>query len=161
LAQVALLAALAGCGSGGREPAAAGSGGARPPTPSVRITMAALHQAGGVPPGWRLRVPPGDLAAGRRGFADAGCPACRRRAGGAAEMLATTPAAQVGKDMPAAPPGDATRFYVQVYDVRPGELEHFERWFRDEGARAFLAHDGLVDVRTWVDLTRDGPSLVT
>ena len=28
-------------------------------------------------------------------------------------------------------------------------------------ARAFLAHDGLVRVDTWVDTTRDGPSLVT
>jgi mono/diheme cytochrome c family protein len=235
-AQLALLAALAGCGSDGREPAA-GSGEPRPATPSVRITMAALHQAGGVPPGWRLSLPPGDVAAGRRTFVDAGCHACHRvdgepfssptagpgpdltgmgshhppeyfaesilnpdavlvegpgwidadghsvmpgypdltlrqladlvaylkslRSGGAAEMLATAPMAQVGKDLPAAPPGDATLFYVQVYDVRPGELEPFERWFHDEGARAFLAHDGLLDVRTWVDLTRDGPSLVT
>ena len=42
-----------------------------------------------------------------------------------------------------------------------GRLDEFEAWFRDEGARAFLAHDGLVRVDTWVDTTRDGPSLVT
>src|SRR2546427_12863874 len=40
--------------------------------------MAALHQAGGVPPGWGFTVPPGDVGAGRRTFADAGCPSCHR-----------------------------------------------------------------------------------
>ncbi len=71
-------------------------------------------------------------------------------AGGAAEMLTAAP--------PAEP---TTYYYVQAYDVLPGRLDEFEAWFRDEGARAFLAHDGLVRVDTWVDTTRDGPSLVT
>lgn len=40
------------------------------------ITMAALHQAGGVPPGWKFAPPPGDAAAGRRAFVDLGCYTC-------------------------------------------------------------------------------------
>ena len=38
--------------------------------------MAALHQAGGVPPGWKFAPPPGDAAAGRRAFVDFGCYSC-------------------------------------------------------------------------------------
>jgi hypothetical protein len=46
------------------------------PPPPQPITMAALHQAGGVPPGWRFSPPPGDAAAGRRAFVDLGCYTC-------------------------------------------------------------------------------------
>ena len=234
---IILAAALAvttvRCGRGDKERAPAPS--ERPAIRSVRITMAALHQAGGVPPGWRFTVPPGDVAAGRRTFADAGCPSCHLvareafppptgpgpeltgmgshhpaeyfvesiltpdavlvdgpgyigpdgrsvmpsypdltlrqladlvaylkslTAGGAREMLTAAPPAPV-KDLPTPPAEPTTYYYVQAYDVLPGRLDEFEAWFRDEGARAFLAHDGLVRVDTWVDATRDGPSLVT
>jgi len=46
------------------------------PPASTRITMKALHAAGGVPPGWRFTVPPGDAAAGRRAFVEFKCYAC-------------------------------------------------------------------------------------
>src|SRR5437879_9272718 len=229
----ALAVTTARCGRGYQETAPAPS--ERPAIRSVRITMAALHQAGGVPPGWRFTVPPGDIGAGRRTFADAGYPSCHRvareafppptgpgpeltgmgshhpaeyfvesiltpdavlvdgpgyigpdgrsvmpsypdltlrqltdlvaylkslTAGGAAEMLTAAPPAPV-KDLPAPPAEPTTYYYVQAYDVLPGRLAEFEAWSRDEGARAFLAHDGLVRVDTWVDTTRDGPSLVT
>ena len=49
--------------------------GAAPPA-SIRITMEALHAAGGVPPGWRFTTPPGDAAAGRQAFVDFKCYAC-------------------------------------------------------------------------------------
>jgi len=45
-------------------------------TRSVRITMEALHRAGGVPPGWRFTPPAGDATAGERVFRDAGCDSC-------------------------------------------------------------------------------------
>jgi len=83
------------------------------------------------------------------------------RAGGAAEMMAATPARPPSEVPPATAPSDATIYYVQVYDVLPGELGNFEEWFRDEGARAFRALDGVVAVDTWIDLTRDGPAFAT
>ena len=43
-----------------------------------RLTMAELHAAGGVPPGWRFSPPPGDAELGRALFARLGCPACHR-----------------------------------------------------------------------------------
>ena len=43
---------------------------------SVHVTMDALHATGGVPPGWQLTMRTGDVAAGRRTFADLGCPSC-------------------------------------------------------------------------------------
>ena len=56
----------------GHGQAAVAPGSAAP----VRITMDALHAAGGVPPGWRFTLPAGDVAAGRRAFADFKCYAC-------------------------------------------------------------------------------------
>ncbi|MBX3026337.1 cytochrome c [bacterium] len=48
-----------------------------PPTPkSVRITMEALHAAGGVPPGWELALIPGDVLSGRQLFITQGCHNC-------------------------------------------------------------------------------------
>ena len=38
--------------------------------------MAALHQSGGVPPGWTFSPPPGDPISGHRLFRDFGCPTC-------------------------------------------------------------------------------------
>jgi hypothetical protein len=38
--------------------------------------MDALHAAGGVPPGWRFTLPPGDPAAGRQVYVDFKCYAC-------------------------------------------------------------------------------------
>lgn len=51
--------------------------------PGIRISMDALHRAGGVPPGWKLTPPPGDATTGRRLFADLGCSACHSVDGGA------------------------------------------------------------------------------
>ncbi len=48
---------------------------------SVRITMDALHQAGGVPPQWEFLPPQGDPEAGRRLFVDFGCHSCHAVAG--------------------------------------------------------------------------------
>lgn len=43
---------------------------------SVRISMEALHAAGGVPPGWELSLQPGDVKGGRQVFVEQGCPSC-------------------------------------------------------------------------------------
>ena len=61
----------------GSPPAQSGAPakGSTPPA-SVRTTMEALHAAGGVPPGWRFTLPPGDPAAGRRAFVELKCYAC-------------------------------------------------------------------------------------
>ena len=64
---------LAGCE---RDRPDAASHATRAATPGPRIDMAELHRTGGVPPRWRFAVPPGDGAAGRRAFADLGCPSC-------------------------------------------------------------------------------------
>ncbi len=76
---IIIVAALAGRALIQRHaPVVAG----RPATkPGVRLTMDALHQQGGVPLGWQLTPPPGDVAAGRQAFRDLGCAACHRVAG--------------------------------------------------------------------------------
>jgi mono/diheme cytochrome c family protein len=217
----------------------------RPQQPPVRITMDALHKAGGVPPGWKMAPPPGDVAAGRQAFIDFGCHSCHAikgeqfpaspgedsigpeltgmgshhppayfveailnpdavlvegpgylsddnrsrmpaypdmtvtqladlvaylqsltagdggehaghagHGGGIAQLALLTP-------RPAPPKSDATVFFVQVYDVRDGQLAAFEEWFKREGAAGLLAHDGLAGIDTYVDNTRGGPAVIT
>jgi hypothetical protein len=62
--------------AGHGAPSSTSSTAAPAPSGSVRITMDALHAAGGVPPGWRFSLPPGNPAAGRQVFVDMKCYAC-------------------------------------------------------------------------------------
>jgi mono/diheme cytochrome c family protein len=64
--------------------------------PGVRLSMDALHRQGGVPIGWQMSLSPGDVAAGRRAFADFGCPACHRVAG---ESFSPPDAAGLGPEL--------------------------------------------------------------
>jgi len=75
---LALLSLMAGCGEKASAPS---SSRARTSQRSVRITMDALHQLGGIPAGWQLTMLPGDVAAGRRAFEELGCPSCHKVAG--------------------------------------------------------------------------------
>jgi hypothetical protein len=92
---VAALAvhALRGDRPAGRSPGAA----SRPaPRPGVRLTMEALHQQGGLPLGWQLTPPPGDVDTGRRTFGELGCPSCHRVAG---ESFPEATGTRVGPDL--------------------------------------------------------------
>lgn len=64
---LALALTLAGC-TPRRDSTAA-------PLPQP-ITMAALHQSGGVPAGWKFTLPPGNATIGRALFVDYGCHKC-------------------------------------------------------------------------------------
>lgn len=75
------LLVLAACGEGRKEVPPAAAAPARSAARSVRITMDALHQSGGIPPGWHFTVPAGSIDAGRRAFVDLGCHSCHRVAG--------------------------------------------------------------------------------
>src|SRR5215510_8249324 len=77
---IVLLVAVLACGESTKKPT---SPAARPRTSprSVRITMDALHQLGGVPSGWQLTPLPGYVEAGRRAFQDLGCASCHKVAG--------------------------------------------------------------------------------
>jgi hypothetical protein len=67
---IALMAAV-GCGSRSEPPSAV-----RARKPGIRVSMDQLHRMGGVPAGWKLSPPPGDVAAGRQAFVDFGCYSC-------------------------------------------------------------------------------------
>ena len=85
---VACLLIVVGCGGAPTTttttttaPASAARGASAPRPrgePGVRTTMMALHQTGGVPPGWKLVPPPGDVATGRQLFQDLGCTSCHK-----------------------------------------------------------------------------------
>lgn len=231
----------------------------QPKKPPVRMTMDALHKLGGVPAGWQLTPPPGDVAKGRELFVDFGCNSCHRvegeafsaeagsggvgpdltgmgahhppayfaeailnpdailiegdgyisetntstmpvypemtvaqlgdlvaylsslTTGGAHAGHARMDHAAMGHTMPggpptagtqpalppsllpkpSAPPSQARSFFVQTYDVLPGRVPDFEAWFEREGRARFAAIPGLVSVDTYVDATRNGPSVTT
>jgi len=81
IAAVLLLAVFGGSGPArGQSHAGHGAAPAAPgaPTTGTRITMDALHATGGVPPGWRFTLPPGDPAAGRQVYLDLKCYACHQ-----------------------------------------------------------------------------------
>ena len=229
---ILVLAIAVGCGGGSSQRT---SSAPRPRTPGVRLNMMDLHRMGGVPPGWKLSPPPGDVATGRTLFVDYGCASCHRVEG---ESFSVKPGAgEVGPDltgmgahhppayfaeailnpdailiegpgyispdghstmpdypdmsiqqlgdlvaylsslktggahaghvmgassrpmwpesMRAKPPESAAKeFFIQSYDVKPGQLPAFEQWWKEQGARRFLAFDGLVSVDTYVDYTR-------
>ena len=65
------------------------------------------------------------------------------------------------KEVPPPPAQPASIFFVQAYDINDGSLDDFESWFKAEGAAAFLAHDGVVNIETWVDTAHDSRSVVT
>jgi mono/diheme cytochrome c family protein len=212
---------------------------ARPETPGVRVTMLALHQMGGVPPGWKLAVPPGNPDTGRQVFVDYGCPSCHRVAGEPFEKDAeggvgpaltgmgshhppeyfaesilnpdavlvegqgfisdggrsTMPSypdmtlvqladvvaylssltmgaedhamptnsmpINVPRHRPTPPEQTARVFFTQTYELKDGQVEAFETWFRDEGAKKFLGYPGLVSIETFVDTTRPGPAVTS
>ena len=73
-------ALLASCAGSDKGPPASATIPRTSPS-SVRITMDALHQLGGVPTGWQLTMLPGDVQAGRRTFEELGCPSCHKVSG--------------------------------------------------------------------------------
>jgi len=84
LGLVPVLAQHAGHPAPATPPAAA-----KPPTP---ITMEELHRGGGVPPGWKFTLPPGDAKTGRQIFAKLECNKCHEvkpdfpKSGGAGDI---------------------------------------------------------------------------
>jgi hypothetical protein len=57
-------------------------------------------------------------------------------------------------ERPPPPETTAKAYFIQSYDVKPGQLAPFQAWWQSQGAKRFLAFDGLLSVDTYVDLTR-------
>lgn len=55
----------------------------------------------------------------------------------------------------------ATVWFVQVYDVKEGQLEPMKKWLAEEGGKQFLDFPGAASFETWVDLITPGPTLRT
>jgi len=74
-AAVGLVLLACACGKDDTRPVASARS-VGPTPPPVRLSMEALHAAGGVPFDWKLTPPPGDATRGRAVFAAYGCPSC-------------------------------------------------------------------------------------
>src|SRR5262249_7990911 len=122
-------------------------------------------------PGGRGAVPvPRDRAAprlGARGASLAPLPAGAPHAGPQMPMVQMLGAAAMPSappnpaDLPSPPETAARAYFVQSYNVVPGKVQAFEEWFRREGAKRFLAIDGLVSIETYVDTLRPAPVVTT
>ena len=203
---------------------------------SLRITMDTLHQLGGVPAGWMLTPPSGDVGRGRTLFSEFGCQACHvvrgeslppptgpgpdltgmgshhpagyfvesilnpnavivdgpgfvdangrstmpsypemtlaqladlvaylqsLNAGGMQHLIQPSGTASSDTEVPPPPASRASRYLVQVYDVKPGKLGEFQDWFQREGRAQFMSHPGVLAVDTYADLAHAGPRLMT
>jgi hypothetical protein len=62
---------------------------------------------------------------------------------------------------PPAPATPARMFFVQAYEVKPGQLVPFQTWFATEAMAALRATDGFLGVESHVDNTRPGAGIVT
>ena len=65
------------------------------------------------------------------------------------------------RNRPTPPQTAARRFFVQSYDVLPGQLAAFEQWFDSDGRRQFLSVNGLLSLDTFVDATRSTGSVTS
>jgi len=74
LLALAVAVVVLACERGGRTVPTARSVG--PPPPPVRMSMEALHAAGGVPFDWKLTPAPGDAVRGRAVYEEYGCASC-------------------------------------------------------------------------------------
>ncbi len=62
---------------------------------------------------------------------------------------------------PDPPRGAARAFFVQTYDVLPGQLAAFETWFATQGRGAFQDADGVVSLETFIDAAKPSAPLTT
>lgn len=100
-----------------KESGHAAGGGDKP----IIITMEELHNHGGAPPGWRFRIPKGEVAAGREAFIKMECFACHNIDGEKFPKLDKDPA-KVGPDLSGmgAMHGDAAYFFESI--VNPNRV---------------------------------------
>jgi len=157
-----LVAYLSSLKAGGDHAghAAAGDGGMPPghcPPAAAGSDAAATARAGGAAAAAPLGRPAAAGGAAPPAVAGGATPS----AGGTPQPadFAFMPANLVPR--PAPPPTPAQVFFVQSYEVLPGKVQAFAEWFQREGARRFLAFDGLVSVETFVDLTRQGSAVTS
>src|SRR4030095_2815382 len=106
-AALVLVVALAACSRSSDRAAAP-----RARTPGVRVSMDMLHRMGGVPPGWKLTPPPGDVQSGRAAFVDFGCPSCHTVEG--ESFSAKAGGAQVGPDLTGMGPHHPPRYFDEA-----------------------------------------------
>lgn len=76
-------------------------------------------------------------------------------------MLIGLPLVAVAVPAAELPARKATVWFVQVYDVKEGQLEAMKKWVAEEGGKRFLEFPGAVSLDTWVDLISEGPTLKT
>ena len=127
----------------------------------MRITMEALHNNGGVPPGWQFTLPEGDPVAGREVFVAMQCYTCHTIAGEEfppvkpAERVPAPELTGVGALHPAAYLAEAILNPSAVVVEGPGYADA-------EGFSNMPNFADVLTVRQWLDLvaylqSRRGP----
>jgi mono/diheme cytochrome c family protein len=128
---VVILVLLLGCGSPSHETGDVPNID-EPLSPPVRISLAALHAAGGVPDGWRLEPPKGSADRGRAAFERYGCHTCHvvqgaSFAGGATDASSGPELTGMGRHHPPGYFVEAILSPSAVITSEPGEMPTSER----------------------------------
>jgi hypothetical protein len=129
-------------------------------TPGTRISMAALHQQGGVPLGWQPSVPPGDVAAGRAHFERLGCPACHHVAG---EKFANGVLAPRGPELTGMGSHHPAAYFAEAILDPDAVLIDEPGWIGEDGRSIMPVYDEmtlgeLADLVAYLGSLRDGAS---
>ncbi len=134
-----LLAVIVSCGDRSEKGRASTAPRSGPPGP--RMTMDALHKLGGVPAGWQLTPPPGDVDAGRREFVDLGCHSCHKVEGEA--FSAEAGSGGVGPDLTGMgahhPPG----YFAEAIINPDAVLVEGDGWIGPDGRSVMPAYPEL------------------
>ncbi len=125
--------------------AVAALGGSR----SVRVTSEDLHRGGGVPPGWKFTVPPGDPAKGKDAFAALECYSCHKVTGAGFPEKATDKSGPNLTRMGAHHP--AEYFAESILD--PNAVIIDAPGFSDETGRSTMpSYNDILTLEQWVNV---------
>lgn len=84
-----------------------------------------------------------------------------RRSASLVAMLVLSPPATMAVRAAEPPARKATVRFVQVYDVKEGQLEAMKKRMAEERGRHLVEFPGAASLDTWVDLISEGPTLKT
>ncbi|GIX47148.1 MAG: hypothetical protein KatS3mg131_1359 [Candidatus Tectimicrobiota bacterium] len=124
---------------------------AAPAKGPVRLTMEELHRLGGVPPGWRFTLPPGDPEAGRQVFIDLKCYTCHTVAG---EQFPAHPrdVGDVGPDLTGMGAHHPAEYFAETIINPNAVIVLGEGYTGPDGLSRMPEYNDILTVRQLIDL---------
>ena len=116
----------------------------------IRVKMGELHAEGGVPPGWKFTLPPGDSAKGKDVFARLECYSCHIVEGQGFPDKATDKTGPQLTGMGAHHP--AEYFAQSILDPNAVILTDVPDWVGPDGLSKMPSYNDSLTLEQWIDL---------